>query len=69
MSLYTNFSYLAGVTKRTFNFFYHFDFIYKNSALYQKEREYTEVAERLPCKVSWQYSLQFDSYVLFYMIY
>lgn len=47
-----SFSYLAGVAKRTFNFFYHFDFIYKNSPLYQTDRRYTEIAERLPCRVS-----------------
>lgn len=46
------FSYLAGVAKRTFNIFYHFGFIYKNSALYQTDRRYTEIAERLPCRVS-----------------
>lgn len=51
--------YLAGVAKRTFNFFYHFDFIYKNSSLYREDRHYTEIAERLPCTVShMEYLLQ-----------
>lgn len=53
---YTNcfifvFRYLAGVAKRTFNIFYHFDFIYKRSALYVENCKYTEIADRLPCNV------------------
>lgn len=48
--------YLAGVAKRTFNFFYHFDFIYKKSSLYREDRRYTEIAERLPRRVSIYYS-------------
>lgn len=39
------------VAKRAFNFFYHFDFIYKRSALYQEDRKNVEAAERLPNKV------------------
>lgn len=45
------FRYLAGVAKRTFNIFYHFDFIYKRSALYEENSKYTEIADRLPCRV------------------